>query len=214
MPGMGQIFPYVLPDAGSNRRWCLRGIQITLLVRLAARMSSRSLTSLRPAVILPFFMRGGAPLAHGPLLANCHQLGGSRRFRRGNQPGEARGGRRGMDALFHPLTSAKDVHGRCGEKCLKPELCASDIACAAHFTGSHGLRNGPFHPGSFGIHRSKLRGQLTGAGLMKNSIGLLIGLKDQHACGTVCTLSMERTRLTASLREAHPNDGFAMPIAN
>src|SRR6266581_2904459 len=70
MPGMGQIFPYVLPDAGRNRRWCLRGIQITLLVRLAARMSSRSLTSLRPAVILPFFMRGGAPLAHGPLLAN------------------------------------------------------------------------------------------------------------------------------------------------
>src|SRR5258708_13586815 len=61
MPSMGQNFPYVLPDAGSDRRWCLRGIQITLLVRLAARISSRSLTSLRPAAILPFFMRGGAP---------------------------------------------------------------------------------------------------------------------------------------------------------
>ena len=60
MPGLGQNFPYVLPDAGSDRRWCLRDIQITLLVRLAARISSRSLTSPRLAVILPFFMRGGA----------------------------------------------------------------------------------------------------------------------------------------------------------
>ena len=27
MPSLGQILPYVLPDAGSDRRWCLRGIQ-------------------------------------------------------------------------------------------------------------------------------------------------------------------------------------------
>jgi hypothetical protein len=72
---MGQIFPYVLPEAGSDRRWCLRGIQITLLVRLAARISSRSLTALRPATILPFFMRGGASVMHGPLLANSTFVG-------------------------------------------------------------------------------------------------------------------------------------------
>src|SRR5947209_2791391 len=52
MPSMGQIFPYVLRLSASDRRWCLLGIQITLLVRLAARMSSRSLTSLR---LLPFY---------------------------------------------------------------------------------------------------------------------------------------------------------------
>jgi hypothetical protein len=69
MPAMGQNFPYVLPDAGSDRRWCLRGIQLTLLVRLAARISSRALTSLRPVAILPFFMRGGASTTHDSLLA-------------------------------------------------------------------------------------------------------------------------------------------------
>src|SRR5947209_16896520 len=52
MPSLGQIFPYVLRLWASDRRWCLRGIQITLLVRLAARMSSRSFTSLR---LLPFY---------------------------------------------------------------------------------------------------------------------------------------------------------------
>ena len=67
---MGQIFPYVLPDAGSDRRRCLCGIQITLVVRLAARIASRSLTLLRLAPILPFFMRGGASTTHDPLVAN------------------------------------------------------------------------------------------------------------------------------------------------
>src|SRR6266568_7268512 len=64
-----KISPTCFP-CGSDRRWCLRGIQITLLVRLVARMSSRSLTALRPAAIVPFFMRGGAPVAHATLLAN------------------------------------------------------------------------------------------------------------------------------------------------
>src|SRR5690242_9538906 len=70
MPSMGQIFPYVLPDARSDRRWCLRSIQITLLVRLAARLSSRSLTSLR---LLPFYpfscavVRPGACIIVGEL---------------------------------------------------------------------------------------------------------------------------------------------------
>ncbi|HEX4208343.1 MAG TPA: hypothetical protein VHZ51_29890 [Ktedonobacteraceae bacterium] len=27
MPSLGQILPYVLPDVGSDRRWCLWGIQ-------------------------------------------------------------------------------------------------------------------------------------------------------------------------------------------
>ncbi len=26
MPSLDQIFPYVLPDAGSDRQWCLCGI--------------------------------------------------------------------------------------------------------------------------------------------------------------------------------------------
>jgi hypothetical protein len=55
-------FPY-----GSDRRWCLRGTQLTLVVRLAARISCRALTSLRPRVILPFFMRGGAPSGAWPI---------------------------------------------------------------------------------------------------------------------------------------------------
>jgi hypothetical protein len=38
----------------SDRRWCLRGIQITLVVRLAARVSSRSLPLLRPVPLYPF----------------------------------------------------------------------------------------------------------------------------------------------------------------
>ncbi len=53
----------------SDRRWCLSGIQITLVVRFAARVSSRSLTLLRPAGILPFFMRGGAATPHHTLVA-------------------------------------------------------------------------------------------------------------------------------------------------
>jgi len=40
--------------SASDRRWCLRGIQITLLVRLAARMSSRSLASLHLVLFYPF----------------------------------------------------------------------------------------------------------------------------------------------------------------
>ncbi len=53
----------------SDRRWCLSGIQITLVVRFAARVSSRSLTLLRLAGILPFFMRGGAATPHHTLVA-------------------------------------------------------------------------------------------------------------------------------------------------
>ena len=77
----------------------------------------------------------------GDMLANCHELSCSRRFRRGNQPGEARDGRRGMDALCHPLTSSKHVHGRCGKECLKPELFASNVACTAYFTRPNSLSN-------------------------------------------------------------------------
>src|SRR5215831_16845033 len=71
MPSWGQILPYVL-------RWCQRATdggacgasRITLVVRLAARVSNRSLTWARPAGILPFFMRGGALPAHDSLVAN------------------------------------------------------------------------------------------------------------------------------------------------
>src|SRR5215472_3027226 len=71
MPARGQNFPYVLPGAGSDRRWCLRGIQLTLVVRLVARISSRALTSLRPVAILPFFMRGGAPSGAWSIGGEC-----------------------------------------------------------------------------------------------------------------------------------------------
>ena len=101
-----------------------------------------------------------------------------------------------MFSSLQPLTSPKDVHGRCSEKCLKPELFAADVAGAAHLTCPYSLRNGPFHSGSLGIHRSERWSQLTCSGLMKSPIGLFIGLQDQHACGTVRALIMERTRLT------------------
>jgi len=86
-----------------------------------------------------------------------------------------------MFSSHQPLTSPKDVHGRCSEQCLKPELFAADVAGATHLTGSHGLRNSPFHSGSLGIHRSKLGSQLTCSGLMKSPISLFIGVQDQHA---------------------------------
>ena len=101
-----------------------------------------------------------------------------------------------MSAICHPLTRPKDIHGCCGKKGLKSELFAANIARSAHLTRAHGLRNGPFHPGSFGIDHSELGGQFTRADLLKSPIGLFIGLQDQHACGTVCALIMERTRLT------------------
>src|SRR5712691_1966096 len=113
-----------------------------------------------------------------------------------------------------PLTSAKNVHGRCSEQCLKPELFAADVAGAAHLTRSHGLRNSPFHSGSLGIRRSELGSQLTCSGLMKSPVGLFVGLQDQNACGTARALIMKGTRLTDGLRKSHPNNRFAMPIAN
>ena len=58
----------------SDRRWCLRGIQITLVVQFATRVSSRSLTLLRPASILPFFMRGGAAAPHDTLVAKSKMM--------------------------------------------------------------------------------------------------------------------------------------------
>ena len=81
-----------------------------------------------------------------------------------------------MDALCHPLTSPQNVHGRGGEKGLKPELFAANIAGAAHFTCAHRLGNGPFDPGSFGVHRAKLGGLFSSASLLKSPIRLFIGL--------------------------------------
>src|SRR5260370_19425557 len=117
-------------------------------------------------------------------------------FCNSNQLGEARSGRRGRSFLCQPRTSSKNIHGGSSKECLKSQLLATNVACSAHFTGSHCLGNGPFHTGSLGIHGSKLGGLFACAGLMKGPIGLFVGLQDQHACGTACTLSMERTRLT------------------
>src|SRR5438876_2182648 len=119
-----------------------------------------------------------------------------------------------MFSSHQPLTSPKDVHGRCSEQCLKPELFAADVAGATHLTRSHGLRNSPFHSGSLGIHRSKRGSQLTCSGLMKSPISLFIGLQDQHACGTARALLMKGTRLTDRLRKSHSNNRFTMPIGN
>src|SRR5215472_3475888 len=63
--------PTCFPMPGATEGDACGGTQITLLVRLAARVSNRSLTLLRPARILPFFMRGGAPQAHDSLVANA-----------------------------------------------------------------------------------------------------------------------------------------------
>src|SRR5260370_20018494 len=119
-----------------------------------------------------------------------------------------------MFSSHQPLTSAKNVQGRCSEQCLTPELFAADVAGAAHLTRSHGMRNGPSHSVSLGICRSELWSQLTCSGLMKSPIGLFVELQDQHACGTVRALIMERTGLTDRLRKSHSNNRFAMPIGN
>lgn len=119
-----------------------------------------------------------------------------------------------MFSSNQPFTSPKHVHSRCGKQCLKSELFASNVACAAYFTRPYSLSNGPFYTGSLGIHGSKLGGLFACAGRMKSPIGLFVGLQDQHACGTACTLVMERTGLTGGLRKSHPNDRFAMPIGN
>jgi hypothetical protein len=70
MPNQGQNFPYVLP-IWERQTVVLAGIQITLLVRLTARVSNRSFCCLHPSAILSLFMRGGAPPAHDSLLANA-----------------------------------------------------------------------------------------------------------------------------------------------
>jgi hypothetical protein len=101
-----------------------------------------------------------------------------------------------MFSSNQPFTSPKHVHSRCGKQCLKSELFASNVACAAYFTRPYSLSNGPFYTGSLGIHCSKLEGLFACAGRMKGPIGLFVGLQDQHACGTACTLVMERTGLT------------------
>ncbi len=54
----------------SDRRWCLSGIQITLLDRLTVRVSIRSLTQPSQSRVYHFFMRGGASQTHDTLLAN------------------------------------------------------------------------------------------------------------------------------------------------
>src|SRR5437764_1357059 len=70
MPRLGQVFPYVLRLSTSDRRWCLRGIEITLLVRLAPRMSRRSLPSLRLLPFYPFSCAVVRRRAHCSLLSN------------------------------------------------------------------------------------------------------------------------------------------------
>ena len=119
-----------------------------------------------------------------------------------------------MGALCHPYTSPQDIHGRGGEKRLKTQLVGADVARPAHFTGAHRLRNGSFHPSSLGVRRAKFRRQFSFASLMKGLIGLFLGLEDQHACGTVRTLLMKRTRLTDRWRETHPDDLLPMVIVN
>jgi hypothetical protein len=69
MPNQGQNFPYVLP-IWERQTVVLAGIQITLLVRRASRVSNRSFCCLHPSAILSLFMRGGAPTAHDSLVAN------------------------------------------------------------------------------------------------------------------------------------------------
>src|SRR2546429_391106 len=55
MPSVGQILPYVLRFAASDRQWCLGGIRITLLDRLVALVSNRSLTLPSPARSITLF---------------------------------------------------------------------------------------------------------------------------------------------------------------
>jgi hypothetical protein len=131
-----------------------------------------------------------------------------------NQLGEARSGRRGMSFLCQPPTSSKNIHGGSSKECLKSQLLATNVACSPHFTGAHCLGNGPFHPGSFGIHRAKLRGLFPSTSLLKRPIRPFIGLQDQHPCRTLRALIMERTGSTNCLREPFPHDCFAMAIVN
>src|SRR5258708_2029576 len=79
-------------------------------------------------------------------------------FCNSNQLGEARSGRRGRSFLCTRRTSWKNFHGGRSKECLKSQLLATNVACSAIFTGSHCLGNGPFPPGSLGIHGSKLGG--------------------------------------------------------
>src|SRR6266487_3142774 len=118
-----------------------------------------------------------------------------------------------MFPSLQPLTSPKDVHGRCSEQCLKPELFAANVACMAYFTHPYSLSNGTFYTGSLGIHRSELWSQLTCSGLMKSPIGLFVGLQDQHACpDCACTDHGKDRPDRPRCRKSHSNKRFAMPI--
>ncbi len=71
MPKLGQMLPYVLRLSASDRRWCLWGI-LDHTGGPARSASIKPISDVAPALLLfyPFFMRGGAPAAHGSLVAN------------------------------------------------------------------------------------------------------------------------------------------------
>ena len=51
MPSLGQMLPYVLPLAGSDRRWCLRGIR-DHTGGPARSTSSKPISDVAPALLV------------------------------------------------------------------------------------------------------------------------------------------------------------------
>jgi len=61
MPNQDQKFPYVLPDAGSDRRWCLQASRSHCWSGSQREYQTDLSCCIYPLAILSFFRRGGAP---------------------------------------------------------------------------------------------------------------------------------------------------------
>src|SRR6266581_2042778 len=117
-----------------------------------------------------------------------------------------------MFSSHQPLTSPKDVHGICSEKCLKPELFAANVARSPQLTRAHGLRNSAFDSCSFCVQGPKFWSFLAFARFLEGGIGLFIWAQNKHFGGGLGALIMKRTSSTRRERKPDPEARLPMPI--
>src|SRR6266566_7720504 len=117
-----------------------------------------------------------------------------------------------MFSSHQPLTSPKDVHGRCIEKCLESELVAANVARSPHLTRAHRLRNRAFDSCSFCVQCPKFWRFLAFARFLEGRVGLFIWTQNEHFRGGLGTSIMQRTRSTNRERKPDPQAWLPMPI--
>jgi hypothetical protein len=119
-----------------------------------------------------------------------------------------------MSAVREPGTSSQHIESGRGEKRLKPELLAANVARLPHVTGTHGLRNRALDTRSFGVEFLKLRRFLTEASQIESVVTRFIWSQDQDFCCHRGTLCMKRTRAAESKGETNAQARLAVPVGN